>query len=221
MEIAIIAILLIVAIIFFLVELFVLPGISIAGILAGGCYLYANYYAFTHLGMAGGFTTLGISAVACVLCLVWFMRSKTLDRISLKTDITGSVDRTAEQSVKVGDTGVTTTRLALVGHADIAGHLVEVNSADGFLDEKTPVTILYGSEARGEAREDSDIDLLVLLSESRLTPERELEIVSQLYKIELETGVIISPMIMSRKTWEDRPFHTPFSLNVMKEGVTL
>ena len=136
MEIAIIAILLIVAIIFFLVELFVLPGI-----LAGGCYLYANYYAFTHLGMTGGFITLGVSAVACVLCLVWFMRSKTLDRVSLKTDITGSVDRTAEQSVKVGDTGVTTTRLALVGHADIAGHLVEVNSADGFLDEKTPVIV--------------------------------------------------------------------------------
>ena len=66
---------------------------------------------------------------------------RTLDRISLKTDITGSVDRTAEQSVKVGDTGVTTTRLALVGHADIAGHLVEVNSADGFLDEKTPVIV--------------------------------------------------------------------------------
>ena len=85
-------------------------------------------------------------------------------------------------------------------------------------------TILYGSEVRGEAREDSDIDLLVLLSESRLTPERELEIVSQLYKIELETGVIISPMIMSRKTWEDRPFHTPFSLegrsNIMKEKLT-
>ena len=92
-------------------------------------------------GMTGGFITLGISAVACVLCLVWFMRSKTLDRVSLKTDITGSVDRTAEQSVKVGDTGVTTTRLALVGHADIAGHLVEVNSADGFLDEKTPVIV--------------------------------------------------------------------------------
>ena len=64
MEIAIIAVLLIVAIILFLVELFLAPGITIAGILAGGCYLYANYYAFTHLGMTGGFVTLSISAVA-------------------------------------------------------------------------------------------------------------------------------------------------------------
>jgi len=142
MDIAIIAVLLIAAIILFLVELFVIPGISIAGILAGGCYLYANYYAFTRLGMAGGFVTLGISAAACVGSLVWFMRSKTLDRISLKTDITGTVDRSAEQSVQVGDTGIALTRLALVGRADIAGRLVEVTSADGFLDEKTPVVVV-------------------------------------------------------------------------------
>ncbi len=142
MDIAIIAVLLIAAIILFLVELFVIPGISIAGILAGGCYLFANYYAFTRLGMTGGFVTLGISAVACVGSLIWFMRSKTLDRISLKTDIPGSVDRSAEQNVQVGDTGITQTRLALVGQANIAGHLVEVTSADGFLDEKTPVVVV-------------------------------------------------------------------------------
>ena len=141
MDILIIILLVVAAIVLFLVELFVVPGISIAGILAGGCIIFANYYAFDNLGTAGGIITLLVSAIGCIGSLIWFMRSKTLDRLSLKTDITGTVDRTAEQSVKVGDTGLTTTRLALVGQADIAGHLVEVNSADGFLDEKTPVVV--------------------------------------------------------------------------------
>lgn len=140
-NILIITLLIIAGAILFLVELFVIPGISIAGILAGGCIVYANYYAFTHLGLTGGFVTLAVSAVTCIGSLVWFMRSKTLDRLSLKTDIKSTVDRTAERHVKVGDTGITRTRLALVGQAEIAGNLVEVTSADGFLDEKTPVVV--------------------------------------------------------------------------------
>ena len=37
----------------------------------------------------------------------------------------------------------------------------------------TAKTILYGSEARGDAREDSDIDLLVLLDKEHPTLEDE------------------------------------------------
>lgn len=81
--------------------------------------------------------------------------------------------------------------------------------------------ILYGSEARGDARPDSDIDLLVLIDEPQLTPEREQEIIRPLYELEVKSGIIISPMIMLRKLWENRPFQTPFSLNVMNEGIVL
>lgn len=45
MDIFIIAVLIVAAVIPFLVELFIIPGISIAGFLAGGCIIYANYYA--------------------------------------------------------------------------------------------------------------------------------------------------------------------------------
>ena len=83
MDILIIAVLIIAAVILFLVELFVIPGISLAGISALVCILYANYYAFTNLGMAGGFVTLGISTVACIGSLIWFMRSKMLDKLAL------------------------------------------------------------------------------------------------------------------------------------------
>lgn len=141
MEILIIAILIIAAIILFLVELFVIPGISIAGILAGGCILYANYYAFAYMGTTAGGITLGLSVIACIGSLILFMRSKTLDKLALKKNISSKVDREAERQIKVGDTGITTTRLALIGHAEINGSIVEVKSSDGFVDEKTPVIV--------------------------------------------------------------------------------
>ena len=141
MDILIITVLIIAAVILFLVELFVIPSISLAGISALVCILYANYSAFTNIGMAGGFATLGISAVACIGSLVWFMRSKMLDKLALKKDIDSKVDRSAEQSVKVGDTGISTTRLAQIGYAEINNKIVEVKSMDGFLDEKTPIIV--------------------------------------------------------------------------------
>lgn len=42
--------------------------------------------------------------------------------MALKKNITSTVDNKAEQSVKVGDEGITFTRLALIGMADINGH---------------------------------------------------------------------------------------------------
>ena len=136
MDILIIAVLIIAAVILFLVELFVIPGISLAGISALACILYANYYAFANMGMAGGFVTLGISALACIGSLIWFMRSKMLDK-----DIDSKVDRSAEENVKVGDKGISTTRLAQIGYAEINGNIVEVRSIDGFLNEKTPIIV--------------------------------------------------------------------------------
>lgn len=140
MNILLIATLIIAAIIFFLVELLI-PGITIAGLSAAGCLIYASYFAFTELGVMEGFITLGISVFACIAALIWFMRSKALDNLALKKDIESKVDRSAEEKVKVGDKGFSTTRLAQIGYAEINGQIVEVKSMDGFLDEKTPVIV--------------------------------------------------------------------------------
>ncbi len=85
------------AIVLFLVELFFIPGISIAGIGALGCsamYLLA----FTNISLLPGHYSHNF-ALACGVSLYLFMRSKTLEKVSLKKNITSKVDREAEFSV--------------------------------------------------------------------------------------------------------------------------
>ena len=141
MEIFIISILIIAAIIFMLIELFVIPGISIAGIAAFGCFIYATYYAFANLGLAGGVVTLVISSLLCTASLIWFMKSKTLDKLALKKNITSKVNKGIDKGIKVGDTGICITRLAQIGNAEINGKIIEVKTIEGLLDEKTPIVV--------------------------------------------------------------------------------
>ena len=83
----------------------------------------------------------------------------------------------------------------------------------------TAKTILYGLQARNEARSDSDIDLLILLDGEKMTLKDEESITLPLYELELKTGVSISPIVTLKKLWENRPFPPPFYINVTNEGV--
>jgi len=81
--------------------------------------------------------------------------------------------------------------------------------------------ILYGSYARGDYREDSDIDILVLLDKDKITFDDRERISSPLYYIELEVEIHISPMIYTRNSWDTKLVITPFYKNVTRDGVML
>jgi uncharacterized protein len=79
--------------------------------------------------------------------------------------------------------------------------------------------ILYGSQARGDAKPDSDIDILVVLKEpvhAGKEIDRTSEFVAALC---LERTVVISRVFASALRFQQE--NSPFFLNVRREGVPI
>lgn len=83
----------------------------------------------------------------------------------------------------------------------------------------TATVILYGSEARGDARPDSDIDLLILVDSQHLPIKEQMRIAQPLCAIEATTGVMINPDIRLLGDWGLHK--TPYYVNISKEGIRL
>lgn len=82
--------------------------------------------------------------------------------------------------------------------------------------------ILYGSQARGDARPDSDVDILVLLPdtyEGKEFVKKKFSISDQLYDLSLDSGMDISPLVTVNKVYYARK--TPFTVNIANEGIEL
>ena len=82
-------------------------------------------------------------------------------------------------------------------------------------------TILYGSYARGDYHNESDIDLLILVDTDKITREDEKKITYPLYDIEFKTGKVISPIIKTKKDWNSIYPATPLYKNVTAEGIPI
>ena len=138
----IVIILLVLGIIFFLVELFLLPGISIAGVIGFLLIGGSVYCAYAFIGPLAGTLTLIGSLILFAIAVWWFMRSKMLDRMSLKTEIDGKVDPLNGLNINVGDKGKTVSRLAPMGKVMINGATIEAKTNDDFIDPGEAVIVL-------------------------------------------------------------------------------
>lgn len=141
-DLIIVTLVILLGIIFLLAEIFLLPGITISGI-AGFIFLIGGIaYAYMYMGNMAGNMTLIISAFLIMGSFLYFIKSKSLRRISLTTNIDSKVDMSDLQKIKVGDVGITQSRLNPMGKVFINDLTVEAKSIDGqMIDEDTEVIV--------------------------------------------------------------------------------
>lgn len=137
---AIIIGLMVLGIIFVLLELFFLPGVSVASIIGLACFGGAVGVAYEHYGAMAGTITLAVTLVFCALAVWIFFRSKALDKMALHREIDSKLETT--QGIQVGDRGLCLSRLAPMGKALINGQSYEVKSEGEMIDENTWVEVI-------------------------------------------------------------------------------
>ena len=99
-----------------------------------------------------------------------------------------------------------------------------IDRVNKLLGKRVKKIILYGSYARGDYNENSDIDIMILtdLTNEEIIEYREL--VSNIaFDIEFDTNfeVMISPLVKNIEKFEYWLKALPFYMNVQREGVVL
>ena len=87
--------------------------------------------------------------------------------------------------------------------------------------EPTAQVWLYGSRVRGQAREDSDWDVLVLSAKDRLSFREEEQFMDHICDLIVKTGQAIQLFAYGAKDWHARHAITPFYQSVQSEAILL
>lgn len=90
------------------------------------------------------------------------------------------------------------------------------------LENKIKKIILYGSYARGDYNNSSDVDIMILTTLGNEEIELYREVISSIiFDIQVETDIYISPIIKNIENYNLRVGFVPFYMNVQNEGVEL
>lgn len=82
--------------------------------------------------------------------------------------------------------------------------------------------ILYGSYARGDFNNDSDIDMVAIVQGKRINLQEQLKQVwDESAELELEYGTILSPTVIPYDEFEQYKEDLPYYRNIANEGVTI
>lgn len=137
-----ISLLVLLGLLFLIVELVLLPGVSVGALLALVCDSSAIYLAFTQLGTTAGLVVLAIVLVLSLVAVIFSLRAKTWQRFSLNQKIESSSMPVPADDLSIGARGKSISRLAPMGKVEIAGCIYEAKSTDVLIDPKQEIEVV-------------------------------------------------------------------------------
>lgn len=137
----IIAVLIVVGFLFLLLEILVLPGTNIAGIIGFVLIAIGVWQAYAQYGGRAGTITLVGTVLLSVLSLVLALKAGTWKRASLKSEIVSRVNVVESGKINLGDTGVAISKLGPMGKAYIGGEYFEVRTDGEYIDQGSEIIV--------------------------------------------------------------------------------
>lgn len=126
---------------FLLLEILVIPGTGVAGIVGFILIGIGVWQAYVYYGNITGHWVLAGTIVATVGVLIYSLRAKTWRRVMLKSEIGSKVNIVDEEKLKPGVVGKSISRLVPTGKAVFNNEFYEVRTMGEFLDPGVEVVI--------------------------------------------------------------------------------
>jgi predicted nucleotidyltransferase len=98
--------------------------------------------------------------------------------------------------------------------------LIAIRDKASQIVPKGAIVILFGSRARGDAREDSDWDVLILLDKERITSQDIDDYSYPLRELGWDYNQCINTILYTKRDWESSII-SPFRENVTEDGIRL
>lgn len=139
MSVGLVLAVIVVGLVLILLEVLVIPGVGVAGILGGMLVVGGVVLAYTK-SMAFGHGMLAFSVVLSGVTLYFSLKAKTWNKVSLKESIDTRVNELS--GIEVGNKGIALSRLAPIGKAEINGLECEVESIEGLIEEHSAIEVI-------------------------------------------------------------------------------
>lgn len=139
---AVIAILILVGLVLLALEILVIPGAGIAGVIGFLLMVSGVWLAYAKEGSAGGNITLLATILLNIVGITLMLRSKTWKKAQLRTSVPGKVRTFDNMDLKEGMHGKTISRCAPTGKAAFGDHYVEVDAGTTYLKTGTTIEII-------------------------------------------------------------------------------